>query len=34
MAVLAIPFVCAGRIDWTRGWLFIALALLTFAVTS
>jgi protein-S-isoprenylcysteine O-methyltransferase Ste14 len=32
MALLAIPFVCAGRLDWPRGWVFIALALISIAV--
>ena len=33
LAVFAIPFVSAGRADWPRGWLFIALVLLTLAVS-
>jgi protein-S-isoprenylcysteine O-methyltransferase Ste14 len=31
IALLAIPFVFAGRLDWPRGWLFIALALFSLA---
>jgi protein-S-isoprenylcysteine O-methyltransferase Ste14 len=31
--VIGIPFVCAGRLDWPRGWFFIALTVVTLAVT-
>jgi protein-S-isoprenylcysteine O-methyltransferase Ste14 len=33
LAVFAIPFLCAGRVDWPRGWLFTALSVLTIVVT-
>jgi hypothetical protein len=31
--VIGVLFVCAGRLDWPRGWFFIALATITLAVT-
>ena len=32
LLVIAIPFVCAGRVDWPRGWLCVGLLILTLAV--
>lgn len=32
LGVLAIPFVCAGRLDWPRGWLVVGLLIITLAV--
>jgi len=31
--VLGVLFGCAGRLDWPRGWFFVALCIITVAVT-
>jgi protein-S-isoprenylcysteine O-methyltransferase Ste14 len=30
---IGVPFACAGRLDWPRGWFFMALTAVTLAVT-